>query len=61
MFAAGEGQLEVVRTLLRHGADRAARDADGDAAIDHALRRRHSEVVALLDRPGAAQAGGTPR
>ena len=41
MFAAGEGHAEVVAALLRHGADPALVDTDGDIARDHALRNGH--------------------
>ncbi len=61
MFAAGEGQLEVVQALLRHGADAAARDGDGDAAIDHARRRGRGGVVELLEAPRGAPAATPSR
>ena len=48
MFAAGEGQLEVLRVLLDHGADPAAVDKDGDTAAYHAAQNRHPEAEALL-------------
>ncbi|MCP3956515.1 MAG: ankyrin repeat domain-containing protein [bacterium] len=48
MFAAGEGQMEVVRTLLRHGANPAMVDGDGDTAADHALKKEHEEVARVL-------------
>ncbi len=48
MFAAGEGQMEVVRTLLDHGADAAMVDGDGDVAADHAVNRGHDEVAEVL-------------
>jgi ankyrin repeat protein len=48
MFAAAEGQLEVVRVLLKFGADPSAVDKDGDVAADHAVSNRHSEVEGVL-------------
>ena len=45
----GERQrLEVVRTLLRHGADPSIVDNDGDAAADHARKKGHGEVERAL-------------
>jgi hypothetical protein len=35
--------------LLRHGADIAATDRDGDSAMDHARERKQAEIVALLE------------
>jgi ankyrin repeat protein len=48
MMGAGLGQTDVVRVLLRHNADKAMRDDDGDAAIDHARNKGHAEIVELL-------------
>lgn len=48
MFAAAEGQVEVVKTLLQHGADKTMVDVDGESAYDFALNNGHSEVVKLL-------------
>ena len=49
MTAAAEGQAEVVRQLLDHGADRSLKDTDGDTALTFARQNGHVEVVALLE------------
>ena len=49
MFAAAEGQADVVRALLSHGANGAVTDDDGDTALDFARRNGHAEVVRLLE------------
>ena len=49
MFAAAEGQAEVVGMLLSHGASYENTDADGETALDFARSNGHSEVVQLLD------------
>jgi ankyrin repeat protein len=51
MTAAAEGQLEVVRHLLDHGADRSLEDTDGDTALTFARQNGHAEVVKLLENP----------
>jgi ankyrin repeat protein len=48
MMGAGLGQTDVVRVLLRHNADKALRDDDGDRAIDHARNSGHADIVELL-------------
>ncbi len=48
MFAAAEGQIEVIRVLLDYGAIPSAVDRDGDVAADHAAQNRHPEVEDLL-------------
>lgn len=48
MFAAGWGQTEAVRLLLRHGASPAYRDHNGDRALLWAAKRGHAGAVALL-------------
>jgi len=50
MFAAAEGQAEVVRVLLLHGASWDKTDADGETALDFARSNGHSEVVQLLEK-----------
>lgn len=49
MFAAGEGQLEVVQVLLKNGADPSLKDVDGDTALVFAQRNSHVEVTRLLE------------
>jgi ankyrin repeat protein len=48
MFAAGEGQLEVIQVLLDHGADPSAVDMDGQVAADHAAANSHPEAETVL-------------
>jgi hypothetical protein len=50
MHAAAEGQVKVVGVLLKHNADSAIRDTDGDTAQDFAARNGHAEVVRLLSK-----------
>lgn len=51
MTAAAEGQIEVVRLLLGHGADPALKDKDGDTAETFARQNGHAAVVELLKNP----------
>ena len=55
MTAAAEGQVEVVRQLLDHGADRSLEDEDGDTALTFARQNGHTEVVALLEKAAARE------
>lgn len=48
MHAAAEGQLEVVKVLLQHNADRNRRDIDGDTAQSFAEKNGHTEVVKAI-------------
>lgn len=48
MFAAAEGQAEVVKALLKSGANASLRDVDGDTAANFARNNGHAEVVKLL-------------
>jgi len=48
MFAAAEGQHDIVQALLAAGADAALRDTDGDTARDFARQRGHTDVAATL-------------
>ncbi|TWU08987.1 Ankyrin repeats (3 copies) [Symmachiella macrocystis] len=50
MHAAAEGQIKVVQVLLKHKADPAIRDTDGDTARDFAKKNGHAEVVQLLEK-----------
>jgi ankyrin repeat protein len=45
----GRAHQEVVEILLDNGADPAIADADGVTALEHARRRGHAEIVALLE------------
>ncbi|TWT73941.1 ankyrin repeat domain-containing protein [Allorhodopirellula solitaria] len=48
MHAAAEGQLAVVKELLKHDADKTRRDIDGDNAKNFAEQNGHAEVVEVL-------------
>jgi ankyrin repeat protein len=48
MMAAGLGQPDVVKVLLRHEADKTLVDNDNESASDHARNSGHSEIVELL-------------
>ena len=51
MEAAFNGQIDMVETLLRHGADRGLEDSNGQTAADHARAQGHA---ALAERLGSA-------
>lgn len=48
MSAAQNGDTEVARLLLAHGADRSLRDDEGRSAADHARTAGHAEMAGLL-------------
>lgn len=48
MSAAQNGDTEVARLLLAHGADPSLRDDEGRSAADHARTAGHPEIAALL-------------
>ena len=48
MNAAAEGQLEVVKLLLKYGADKDLKDIDGDTAESFASQKNHLEVSNFL-------------
>jgi ankyrin repeat protein len=48
MYAAAEGQMEVVRILLAYRADPDLKDIDGDDAKTFADNNGHKEISALL-------------
>ena len=49
MIAASmEGHLEVVKVLLRYGADSEVKDKEGWKAVDHAAMAGHNEYVAIV-------------
>ena len=50
MFAAAEGQRDVVQVLLRHNANVSVRDVDGDTARDFAAQKGHGEIVRMLEK-----------
>lgn len=49
MFAAGEGQEDVVAYLLEQGADPTLRDTDNDSAASFAAQRGHGALARLLN------------
>ncbi|MFK8115513.1 MAG: ankyrin repeat domain-containing protein [Rubripirellula sp.] len=49
MTAAGLGEIEVVKVLLRNDADKAAVDQDGDTALSHAQTSGHTDIIKLLE------------
>uniref|UniRef100_UPI00358EFCC3 LOW QUALITY PROTEIN: E3 ubiquitin-protein ligase HECTD1-like n=1 Tax=Myxine glutinosa TaxID=7769 RepID=UPI00358EFCC3 len=51
LLAAFHGQPQVVKTLLKNGADPCFRDEDGMTPLDHARDFRHNEVVSILQSP----------
>lgn len=48
MTAAALGQPDVVKLLLKNGADRGMMDRDGDTALSHAQNAGHQQIVTLL-------------
>ncbi len=48
MYAAAEGQLEVVQLLLKHKADKSMTDIDNDTARNFAIQNNHLEVAEAL-------------
>lgn len=50
MFASSEGQVRIVNYLLDHGADKTAKDIDGESSVDFARANGHSDVVKLLSK-----------
>lgn len=49
MHAAAEGNLEVVKVLVAHGAERSLKDVDGDDAAAFAAQGGHRHVVEYLE------------
>lgn len=49
MMASSNGDKEMVRELLRRGADRNVKDSSGKTALDIAREKNHSEVINLLE------------
>jgi len=48
MFAARDGNIEIIKTLLANGADKTAVDIRGDTALDMAVANGQTDVVKLL-------------
>ena len=53
IYAAVQGNTEMVDALLKSHADVNVRDAKGNTARSFALHRGHTAVVQLLDKAGA--------
>jgi ankyrin repeat protein len=51
-YAAEEGDVDVVKELIRRGADVNAYTADGDTALDLALEMGYSKVARILKVAG---------
>lgn len=49
MWAAAEGNMDVVKVLLRHGADASLKDVDGDTAASFARKNKHDQVADYID------------
>lgn len=49
MMAAGLGELEVVKVLLRNDADKTIKDEDGDTALSHAQTKGYVDIIKLLE------------
>lgn len=52
-LAAGEGRVEVVKLLCRHGADPNVADRWGNRPLDDAKSANHAECIAILEEHGA--------
>ncbi|MFH1114668.1 MAG: ankyrin repeat domain-containing protein [Pseudomonadota bacterium] len=50
MFAASEGRLTVVETLLKAGADPNLKDKEGDTAASLAKKKDHYDVLKILEQ-----------
>jgi ankyrin repeat protein len=48
MYAAAEGQIDVVKVLLKYQADPMLKDIDGDNALKFAKDNGHKQVVDYL-------------
>jgi ankyrin repeat protein len=55
VYPSGERDLDVVKLLLKNGADANAKDKDGDTAMKRAQRRGATEIVELLRAHGAKE------
>jgi ankyrin repeat protein len=49
MMASFDGKIECARLLLERGADTSITDKDGKTAKDDAQRKRHDDIVQLLN------------
>jgi ankyrin repeat protein len=51
-IAAASGDLDIVRLLVAHGADRSARDRNGNTAAEIARSADHTEIAEYLEGAG---------
>jgi uncharacterized protein len=49
MMAAGLGNVEIVKILLRANADKSLLDNDGDSALSHAQTKGYVDIIKLLE------------
>lgn len=50
IFASKTGELEIVKILVKNGADLNYKDINGQTAIDHARENNHIEIVTFLEK-----------
>ena len=48
MSATRSGNADVVKTLLKGGADASIKDSDGLTAVDHANRNGHKDIAEMM-------------
>ena len=60
MWAAAEGQFQVVKVLLKHNADTSLQDIDGDTAESFARKAGHTAVADLIRETSASLAPAAP-
>ncbi|WBV61910.1 ankyrin repeat domain-containing protein [Chryseobacterium camelliae] len=48
MYAAISGQMDIAKLLLKHGAQKDAKDKNGKTAKDHALENKQKTVALIL-------------
>ena len=58
LVAAGNGAYRVARLLLEHGADVAAKDANGKNAVDLARMHENQDILSLLLNSPEGTGGG---
>jgi ankyrin repeat protein len=48
MYAASNGQDEVVKLLLKNSADKNIQSNKGNTALDFAMKNKHTNIISLL-------------